>query len=112
MAKAKRKNKYGAVKCYFDGFKFDSRKEYKRYTELKLLQKAGTISGLNVHPSWPLPVKGVLIGKYTADFIYLDIKEHRIVVEDVKSPITARTEAFRLRMKLMKAIYHIEVVIV
>ena len=40
------KSKYKAVKTQIEGIMFDSKKEAKRYTELKLLEKAGMITHL------------------------------------------------------------------
>lgn len=37
------KNKYKAVKTTVDGIKFDSKAEARRYTQLKLLERAGQI---------------------------------------------------------------------
>ena len=41
-------NKYFNKKVIIDGIKFDSKKEAKRYTELKLLKKAGIIKELEL----------------------------------------------------------------
>jgi dsDNA-binding SOS-regulon protein len=47
---AKRKNKYNAKKTVVDGITFHSKKEADRYCELRLLQKAGQISHLELQP--------------------------------------------------------------
>lgn len=47
----KRKN-FGAQKLELDGIMFDSKKEAKRYNELKLLQESGHIRNLKVHTKW------------------------------------------------------------
>ena len=39
-------NKYGAKKLIIDGETFDSRMEARRWRELRLLQRAGEIDGL------------------------------------------------------------------
>ncbi len=39
-------NKYAALKMTVDGITFDSRKEARRYTELKLLERTGKITDL------------------------------------------------------------------
>ncbi len=38
-------NKYHAQKVEFDGKRFDSRREARRYAELRLLERAGEITG-------------------------------------------------------------------
>jgi hypothetical protein len=89
-----------------DGTKCASKKEAKRYSLLLIRQAAGEISGLFPHPSWPLIVNGVKIGKYTADARYLE--DGKLVVEDVKSKVT-KTEAYGLRKQLMFALHGIEI---
>lgn len=101
-------NKYHARRTEIDGVSFDSKAEAARYLELKLLQTAGVIAALEIHPSWQLVVNGVLIGRYTADFSYYDRQAGRDVVEDVKSAPT-RTRDYVLRRKLMQACHGIEV---
>jgi len=99
----KKRNKYNAVKVEEDGYKFDSKAEWRRYCELKLLKAAGEIRNLNVHPTYDLVVNNIHIGKYTPDFEYRT-KEGRPVVEDVKSKATLTADS-RLRIKLFFAIY-------
>jgi hypothetical protein len=90
-----------------DGHHFDSQAEYRRYCELKLMRDAGDIESLCVHPRFDLPVNGVKISRYTADFCY--VRDGQMIVEDVKSGPT-RTRAYVLRKKLMKAIHGIDIV--
>lgn len=98
--------KYHAVKVKLDGYTFDSKKEAARYAELLLLVKAGHILELQVHPSFPLTVNGVNIGKYIADFAYHDWYKKKDVVEDVKG---VKTPVYRLKNKLVKALYGIDI---
>lgn len=83
-----KKNKYNAKKTVIDGIRFDSKKEGHRYRELKLQQKAGYISNLELQPEFVLQEKFKSHGKtirkivYKADFRYK--KNGVIVVEDVK----------------------------
>lgn len=90
------KNKYMSRKKKnkptIDGFVFDSQPEYSRYIELKLFQKKGLISTLEVHPKFHLarPAKNehgqkIRGWNYTADFKYYDVEKRIVVVEDVKS---------------------------
>lgn len=99
------KNKYRAQpNVDAEGNRFDSKAERARYEALKLLQKAGEISNLTLHPSWELEVNGVKIGGYTADASYM--MDGRLVVEDTKG---VRTRDYILRKKLMLACHGIEV---
>jgi hypothetical protein len=102
---APRRNKYHAQPVEADGHRFASKAEARRYRELSLLQRAGQISDLRVHPSWTLDVNGMFVSKYSADFAY--VEGDRQVVEDVKGGKT--TDAARLRMKLLQAVTGIQV---
>ena len=102
--KVKGRSKYGNKKVELDGYKFDSIKEKNRYVELMLMQKVGEISALEVHLSFDLPVNSVLIAKYVSDFTYY--REGNYCVEDAKG---FKTPVYRLKKKLMKAIYRIEI---
>lgn len=93
-----RRSKYNNKKTTLDGIKFDSKKEAKRYAELKLLQKAGLITSLELQPRIPLVCNGVQIGSYIADFSYME--KGRCVVEDVKSPAT-KTPVYNLKKKIL-----------
>lgn len=104
LAKAHRRPKYGNRKTARDGHTFDSKREADRYAVLKLMERAGEISGLELQPSFPIVVNGVRVCVYRADFRYLE--RGRIVVEDAKG---FRTPAYRLKRKLVQAQYGIEI---
>lgn len=102
------RNKYHARKIVRNGETFDSEREYRRYVELTLLQKAGKIQGLQRQVPFELipaqyeEVKGKKpkcierAVKYVADFIYLE--RGQVVVEDVKG---YRTKEYVLKRKMM-----------
>jgi hypothetical protein len=77
-------SKYGAKRTTVDGITFHSAGEARRYQELRLLEKAGEISDLELQPVFSLSVMGGEIGKYIADFQYWDTREGAQVVEDFK----------------------------
>jgi len=103
----KPRNKYGAKPQIVDGVRFASKAEAKRDAELLLLQRAGQISGLERQPVFPLVVNGVKIGKFTGDWKYTEKGKPGYppihVVEDRKG--FSKGEAFRLRWKLVQALY-------
>ena len=101
-----RRNKYNAKKTEIDGFVFDSKKEARRYQDLTLLERAGEITELECQPKFPIYVNQEKVCTYIADFRYLDIKENAYIVEDVKG---VKTAIYRLKKKLMKAAYGIEI---
>ena len=92
-------NKYGAKKVVVDGQVFDSKKEYHRWCELRLLERAGKIKGLCRQVSYELIPKqnGERACTYVADFVYKD-STGNTVVEDTKG---VRTDAYRIKKKLM-----------
>ena len=93
-------NKFSARKVTLDGIEFASQAEANRYSQLKLLERARQIKALAVHPKYPLKVNSVLIGVYTADFVYFE--GGRQIVEDVKGLITSEAS---LRMRVFMALY-------
>lgn len=97
-------NKYSAVKTEIDGVVFASKKEARRYQELKLLQKAKKIHMLELQPKFPIVINKVKVCTYIADFEYME-NGFRII-EDVKG---MKTPVYRLKKKLVQAVYGIEV---
>lgn len=98
-------SKYGAVRTEVDGIVFASKSEARRYSELKLAQAAGEISGLELQVKYPLVVNGVKVADYVCDFRYRE-RGRGLVVEDRKG---MRTPVYRLKRKLMKAIHGIDI---
>jgi len=107
MKQSIRRSKYNAIKTVVDNIRFDSKKEARRYSDLKLLEKAGRIHSLTLQPRFDLIVNGVKCGFYKADFKY--VENSREIVEDVKSPVTAKLPVYRLKKKLIRALYGIEI---
>lgn len=104
-------SKYHNKKTVVDGIVFDSKKEANRYRELKLLEKAGEISDLRLQVKFELVPAiyeyGVCVQRavtYIADFVYRENGE--TIVEDVKG---MKTEVYKLKKKLMRWRYGIEV---
>ncbi len=94
-----RRNKYGNHKVVVDGISFASKAEAKRYGELKLLERAGEITKLELQPKFALVGIGATkICQYRADFSYQNTNGP-LVVEDVKG---CRTPVYRLKAKLFR----------
>ena len=100
-------NKFGNTKVVVDGIKFDSKKEANRYGNLKLLEKAGDISDLKLQVKMEIMVKEKKIATYIADFTYMEKGQY--VVEDVKSDFTRKNPVYRLKKKLIEAIYNLKI---
>ena len=113
--KTRSKGRYGNVKKITeDGIRFDSKREYLRWLDLKLLQNAGHILRLEVHPKYRITIGGVPIMvssnqynkwdrhlTYEADFRYYD--KRGLVIEDVKMQSGHRTGIYKLKRALMRA---------
>lgn len=109
-----KKSKYGNRKIERDGEVFDSHKEYKRYCELLLLQRAGAITELRRQVPFeliPAQRESPIVGKrggikpgkvieravvYVADFVYK--QGGKTVVEDAKG---VRTKEYILKRKML-----------
>lgn len=99
-----RLSKYGNIKAEADGQIFASKRERGRWMDLRLMEKAGSIKNLQRQVVYPLEINGVKVCDYIADFVYE--RADKLVVEDSKG---YRTEVFRLKSKLMRAVHGIEV---
>ena len=111
-----KRNKFGAKPTIVDGIRFASKAEATRYMDLKLLEKAGHISGLKLQPSFLLTAADEFgntfdIGHYVADFEYLDETGAR-VVEDVKGGRATQTPLFKWKREHFEAQYGIPVSLV
>lgn len=100
-----KKSKYGNKKVTYAGQIFDSIGERDRYFYLQEAERQGRIKDLKCQVRFPLDVNGLKVCAYIADFVYFLPDGHRIV-EDYKGAIT---DVFRLKAKLFKAIYGMEV---
>ena len=103
-----RRNKYNARRTVIDNISFDSMAEARRYGELKILERAGEVSDIKVHPVFPVEVNGIQVCKVILDFTYTD-KHGCTVHEDTKGNDTAMS---RLKRRMVEAAYSIDVVIV
>ena len=99
-------SKYGARKVTIDGITFDSMREAQRWCELRLLQRGKVISDLQRQVKFELlPAQYGECGKvveravtYIADFVYIENKTGKKIVEDAKG---MRTKEYILKRKMM-----------
>lgn len=91
------------------GIVFASKRECKRFVELKNLEIAGEIDGLKCQPKFPVFIDGKEFCMYRADFSYLETKTRNFVIEDVKSTGTAKDPAYRLRKKAAELFHGIKI---
>lgn len=126
------KTKYHSKKITRDGITFDSLKEYRRFRELSLLQRAGAITELKRQVEFELipaqfeeiptgefykrgehkgqpKMKRVCVEqsvKYIADFVYRDVDTNKTIVEDTKG---FRTKEYILKRKMMLYFHGIKI---
>lgn len=97
------RSKFNAKKTVVDGITFDSRKEAKRYVELRDLERAGKIRGLQRQVRVELVPPFNCDGErfrgiyYVVDFTYTD-SEGNEIWEDVKG---MKTPVYLLKRKLV-----------
>lgn len=97
------RSKYGSQKVTVGGVTFDSQREYRRFCELSLLERAGKITNLQRQVKYVLipsqkDEKGKVIERecsYIADFVY--VENGRLVVEDAKG---YKTPEYRIKKKM------------
>lgn len=108
---APRQHKYRAQAVSVDGIRFPSKREARRWEQLKLQQAMGLIRGLRRQvpfPIWVVDLESgeiVTVARYFADFVYE--RDGRQVVEDAKGH---RTETYMLKRKLVEALHKIAIV--
>jgi hypothetical protein len=94
-----------STKTVVDGMTFDSKREAQRWHELILEQRAGHISALRRQVPFAITINRMHVCDYIADFVY--VRNGAEVVEDSKG---FRTEMYRLKKKLVRAVYGVEIV--
>ena len=92
-----------------DNIKFASKKEAKRYGELKLLEKADIIKNLELQKKFELQPcytnnnnENIRAINYIADFFYYDNEKGLFIVEDTKG---YRTDVYKIKKKLFEYKY-------
>lgn len=120
--KHRKPSKYGSRKITVDGISFDSKREARRYCQLRDLERAGKITDLELQRKFELvptqrepstftktgkekPGKAIELSvSYVADFCYRE--GGALVVEDAKG---VRTPEYVIKRKLMLSVYGIRI---
>lgn len=117
-----KQNKYNAKRITCEHGTFDSKKEFKRFLDLREKERRGEITDLRrqvpfeLIPKTRLPrpyINGKRMKyseqavKYFADFTYY--RDGEFIVEDVKSKATAHKDSYILKKKLMLYRYGIQI---
>jgi hypothetical protein len=101
----KKRSKYNNTRTTIDNIVFASKREAAHYQLLKLRERAGEISNLELQVRYHLDVNGVHITNYVCDFRF--IENGKTVIQDVKGMMT---RIYKMKRSLMKAIHGVEVV--
>ena len=101
MWSQRRGNKYGNTRKVYGGQVYDSKKESRQAQELDLLIKAHEIKGYERQVRFSIDVNGYHICNYIADFVIENLDGSKEILE-VKG---FATEIFRLKWKLIEALY-------
>ena len=119
MVRSFRRNKYRAKPEIVDGIRFASRREAKRYRDLKLLEACGFVTELELQPKFKLgPDDAPILYKsdrcpngrravYLADFRYR--QDGQTIIEDVKG---IDTPLSRLKRAIVEAQYNVVIVLI
>lgn len=105
-------SKYRNKPFEIDGLTFASKREGRRYVELKNMQQSGQITDLRMQVEIPCIVNEQQICTYVADFSYRNADRviafmQGTIYEDAKG---ARTDVYKLKRKLVRACMGIEIV--
>ncbi len=103
------RSKYGSKKTIVDNIKFDSKWESERYGQLKAMQRGGVVTDLELQVPYNIIINDVKICKYIADFKYKQEDIHGKIEEIVEDAKGFETPEFKLKKKLMKAVFNIDI---
>lgn len=95
------KHKFKAIRSEYEGIKFASKKELKRYFDLKTLQKSGDVLFFLRQIPFYLPGNT----KYICDFLIF-WANGEVTFEDVKG---MKTSMYILKKKQVEALYPIKI---
>ena len=104
------RTRFPAKRTAVDGITFDSKREAKRYGELKLAERAGEILKLRLQPQFYAYINDQPYCRFTADFGYHVAATGAEIIEDVKSSGTRKDPAYRLRKKAVELFHGIQIV--
>lgn len=104
-----KRNKFNARKTEVDGITFDSALEARYYRNLKLMEKAGVVYGVERQVEYAIEINGKRCCKYLADFRFYDKEQDRVRVIDCKG---MDTPVSKLKRRLVAAAHGVEVEVV
>lgn len=108
---APRASKYHATRTKVDGITFQSKREARRWQQLRILEAAKQIRNLRRQVPYPIAIVNletgeiVTVSTYFADFVYEELTG-ATVIEDAKG---VRTETYKLKKRLVEAQYGVRI---
>jgi flavodoxin len=106
--KVKKASKYHNEKVTIDNIVFDSRREGRRYQDLKLAQQIGQIRNLKLQPRFYFFIGKTRIFSYYADFSYVEVQTGQTKIEDSKG--YRKDKVYRLKKNLIEAQHKIRII--
>lgn len=97
-------SKYHNVPTVVGNIRFDSKREANWYLGLLAMEQKGEVATIILQPRYPIIVNGIRVADYHADFAFTETETGRIRVVDVKG---FRTRMYRLKKKLVEALYSV-----
>jgi len=112
LSSAVSSSKYKNKKIVVDGHTFDSKREAQHYHELKLREAAKEIRELKLQVPFAIVINHAHICDYICDFAYEEfIPGNRpIWLKRVVDAKGVKTEVYRLKRKLVKAVLQIDII--
>jgi len=105
----KKPHKYKAKPLMVDGIKFASSLEAKYFAELKLCERAGEITDIELQPKFSIDINGIHVCTVIADFRYREKKSGTIHTIDCKGMDMALS---KLKRRLVRASFGVDIEIV
>jgi len=102
-----KRRKYGNKEGYVRGEILDSKHEAAVYRDLLIREAAKEISNLRRQVEFACVVNGKFICSWLSDFTYTE--NGKQVVVDAKSEATRKIAVYRIKKKLVEAIYQVEI---
>ena len=92
-----------------DGRVFDSAAEARRYCNLRNLERAGEICGLEPQFVMGVSINGEHFCRFTVDFKYYDRRLGREIYEETNTSGTVEDAAYRLRRKAAELFHGVKI---
>ena len=101
-----KRSKFGNIRTVYNNFTFDSKHEARYARDLDLRLKAKDVKSYEKQVKFPVIINEIKICDYIADFV-VEHTDGRQEVIDCKGMLT---DVYRLKKKLVEAIYKVKIV--